>query len=435
MTGDATVTGLLVGGVSVPAAGLGTEVDVVLDRTPFYAEGGGQLADTGQIRASGSGAGEGAVVEVLDVQTPVPGLIVHRGRVTSGEIVVGAPVHAEIDVERRRAISRSHTATHLVHRAIRGALGDSAAQAGSENSPGRFRFDFTAMGAVPSAVLADAEDEVNEVLINDLAVRAYHTSIDEARAMGALALFGEKYGDQVRVVEVGDYSRELCGGTHVARSGQLGLVKILGESSIGSGVRRVEALVGMDAFRFLARESVLVSQLSEQLKAPREELPERIAGIVTRLRDAQRDLERLNSARLLDSAAELAQRAADVAGVSYVAHRAPDGTSAENIRKLALDIRGRLAADRPGVAVVAGVPADRPTVVVAVNDAGRARGLAAGALVLTAAGALGGRGGGKDDVAQGGGAPLGDGAARAIEESFEAVGAAIRDIMEPGSVR
>jgi alanyl-tRNA synthetase len=300
---DATVTGLLVGGVSVPAAGQGTEVDVVLDRTPFYAEGGGQLADGGLIRATGSGAAAGAVVEILDVQTPVPGLIVHRGRVTSGEIVVGVPVHAEIDVERRRAISRSHTATHLVHRAIRGALGESAAQAGSENSPGRFRFDFTAMGAVPPSVLADAEDEVNEVLINDLAVRAFHTTIDDARAMGALALFGEKYGEQVRVVEVGDYSRELCGGTHVARSGQLGLVKILGEASIGSGVRRVEALVGMDAFRFLARESVLVSQLSEQLKARREELPERIASIVTRLRDAQRDLERLNSARLLGTAA------------------------------------------------------------------------------------------------------------------------------------
>jgi alanyl-tRNA synthetase len=432
---DATVTGLLVGGVSVPAAGQGTEVDVVLDRTPFYAEGGGQLADGGLIRATGSGAAAGAVVEILDVQTPVPGLIVHRGRVTSGEIVVGVPVHAEIDVERRRAISRSHTATHLVHRAIRGALGESAAQAGSENSPGRFRFDFTAMGAVPPSVLADAEDEVNEVLINDLAVRAFHTTIDDARAMGALALFGEKYGEQVRVVEVGDYSRELCGGTHVARSGQLGLVKILGEASIGSGVRRVEALVGMDAFRFLARESVLVSQLSEQLKARREELPERIASIVTRLRDAQRDLERLNSARLLGTAADLARGAADVAGAAYVAHRAPDGTTADNIRKLALDIRGRLAPDRPGVVVVAGVPADRPTVVVAVNDAGRARGLAAGQLVLTAAGVLGGRGGGKDDVAQGGGAPLGDGAAQAMDAAFGAVGGAIRDIMGSGSVR
>jgi len=291
------------------------------------------------------------------------------------------------------------------------------------------------MGAVPPSVLADAEAEVNQVLSNDLAVRAFHTTIDEARAMGALALFGEKYGEQVRVVEVGDYSRELCGGTHVARSGQLGLVKILGESSIGSGVRRVEALVGMDAFRFLARESVLVSQLAEQLKAPREELPDRVAGIVTRLRDAQRELERLNSARLLDSAAELARGAADVAGSSFVAHRVPDGTSADSIRKLALDIRGRLAPDRPGVVVVAGIPADRPTVVVAVNDAARARGLAAGALVLTAAGVLGGRGGGKDDVAQGGGAPLGDGADQAIESSFGTVAAAIRDIMGPGGVR
>jgi len=435
VTDEATVTGLLVNGVSVPAAAQGTEVDVVLDRTPFYAEGGGQLADAGVIRSQGSGAGDGAEIEVLDVQTPVPGLIVHRGRVTLGEIVVGAHVQAEIDVERRRAISRSHTATHLVHRALRGALGDSAAQAGSENSPGRFRFDFTAMGAVPPSVLADAEQEVNQVLINDLAVRAFHTSIDEARAMGALALFGEKYGDQVRVVEVGDYSRELCGGTHVARSGQLGLVKILGEASIGSGVRRVEALVGIDAFKFLARESILVSQLAEQLKAPREELPDRVATIVTRLRDAQRDLERLNSARLLDSAAELASGAADVAGAALVAHRVPDGVAADGIRKLALDIRGRLAADRPGVAVVVGVPADRPTVVVAVNDAGRARGITAGALVLVAAGALGGRGGGKDDVAQGGGAPLGNGAPQAIQASFGAVRAAIADIMGSGSVR
>src|SRR5258708_10720786 len=180
--------------------------------------------------------------------------------------------------------------------------------------------------------------------------------------MGALALFGEKYGEEVRVVEVGNSPRELCGGTHVARYGQLGLVKVLGESSIGSGVRRVEALVGMDAFRFLARESILVSQLAEQLKAPREELPDRVAALVTRLRDAQRDLERLNSARLLDSAAELAQGAADVAGASFVAHRVPDGTGADSIRKLALDIRGRLAPDPAAGLIVTGIPPGRPTV-------------------------------------------------------------------------
>ena len=348
VTGEATVTGLLVGGASVATAGAGTEVEVVLDRTPFYAEGGGQLADAGVIRVSGSGAGAGGEVQVHDVQSPVPGLIVHRGKVVAGEIGVGAQAEAEIDVERRRAISRSHTATHLVHRAFRGALGESAAQAGSENAPGRLRFDFTAGAAVPPSVLADAEEEVNDVLVNDLDVRAFVTPIDEARAMGAIALFGEKYGDQVRVVEVGDYSRELCGGTHVARSGQLGLVKILGESSIGSGVRRVEALVGTDAFRFLATESVLVSQLSEQLKARREELPERVAALVTRVRDAERELDRLRSAQLLGAAAELTRGAEDIGGAAFVGHQVPDGTTADGIRKLALDIRGRVASRETG---------------------------------------------------------------------------------------
>ncbi len=308
VSAESEVVGLLVDGASVPAAGAGTTVEVVLGRTPFYAEGGGQLADQGVIRA------DGAEVEVVDVQSPVAGLVVHRGKVRGGEIRVGDQVQAEIDVERRRAISRSHTATHMVHRGFRNALGETAAQAGSENSPGRFRFDFTAAGAVPPSVLRDVEDEVNAILINDLQVNAFHTSQAEARAMGALALFGEKYGETVRIVEVGDYSRELCGGTHVASSGQLGLVKVLGESSIGAGVRRVEALVGLDAFRFLARESVLVAQLSEQLKARREELPERIEGIVTRLRTAEKDLERLRSAQVLAVAGELAAGAATCTG-------------------------------------------------------------------------------------------------------------------------
>ncbi len=424
ITGEATVVGLLVDGAPVPAADAGTEVGVVLDRTPFYAEGGGQLADTGVIRVSGVGEAE-ALVEVLDVQQPLSGVIVHQGRVRTGTIVTGSAAYAEIDTERRRAVSRSHTATHLLHRAFRGALGESAAQAGSENAPGRLRFDFTASGAVPVSVLREVEDEVNQVLITDLDVRAYHTSIDDAREMGALALFGEKYGDEVRVVEVGEYSRELCGGTHVARSGQLGLIKVLGESSIGAGVRRVEALVGMDAFRFLATESVLVSQLGEQLKARPEELPERISGLVTRLRDAQRELERLRSAQLLSSGADLAQRAQDVAGVSLVAHRVPDGTPADGIRKLALDVRGRLPADQPAVVALAGVPGDRPVVVVAVSEAGRARGLAAGRLVGVAAKALGGGGGGKDDVAQGGGAPLSQSGPQAVDVAFDAIRTAI----------
>ena len=421
ISGEATVLGLLVNGVPVPSAGAGTELDVVLDRTPFYAEGGGQLADAGLITV------DSGVVDVSDVQTPLTGLVVHRGRVRSGEITTGAPAHAEIDIERRRALSRSHTATHLVHRALRNALGESAAQAGSENSPGRLRFDFTAQGAVPLSVLRDSEDEVNAVLVNDLNVHAYYTSQEEAREMGALALFGEKYGDRVRVVEVGDYSRELCGGTHVVRSGQLGLVKVLGETSIGSGVRRIEALVGLDAFRFLARESVLVSQLSEQLKAPREQLPERISGVLTRLRDAERELQRLRAARLLESADQVAASAEDISGMALVAHRVPDGTDADDIRKLALDVRGRMPRSQPAVVMIVGVPADRPAVVIAVNEAGRGVGLSAGNLVGIAARALGGGGGGRPDVAQGGGAPLAPDSS-VVDEAFGAVRTALRDI-------
>jgi alanyl-tRNA synthetase len=423
VSGEATILGLLVGGAPVPSAGQGTDVDVVLDRTPFYAEGGGQLADAGRITVAG---GE---IEVFDVQAPLPGLIVHRGRVTAGEVMAGAPAFAEIDIERRRALSRSHTATHLVHRALRGKLGESAAQAGSENSPGRLRFDFTAPGAVPASVLRDTEDEVNDVLVNDLDVRAFYTSQEEAREMGALALFGEKYGDRVRIVEVGDYSRELCGGTHVARSGQLGLVKILSEASIGSSVRRIEALVGLDAFRFLARESALVSQLSEQFKTPREQLPERISSVVTRLRDAERELQQLRVARLLESARDIAGRAEAVNGTALIAHRVPDGTEADDIRTLALDVRGRVPRDRPAVVMVIGVPTDRPVVVIAVNEAGQAAGVSAGVLVGIAARALGGGGGGKPDIAQGGGAQIApDRQAGVIDDAFEAVRSALRDI-------
>ena len=421
--GEATIVGLLANGVPVKAATPGDEVAVVLDRTPFYAEGGGQLSDHGVIRTNG--AGGSAEVQVTDVQTPLPGLVVHRGVVRFGEIAVGSPAFAEIDVERRRATSRSHTATHLVHRALRGALGESAAQAGSENAPGRLRFDFTATGAVPVTVLREVEDEVNRVLIDDLQVRAYHTSIDEARSMGALALFGEKYGSEVRVVEVGEYSRELCGGTHVARSGQLGLVKLLGEASIGSGVRRVEALVGIDAFRFLARESVLVNQLSEQLKARPEELPERISGMVSRLRDAERELGRLRSSQLLEASGQIAAGAENLGGIALVTHLVPDGTDADAIRKLALDVRAKVPANQPGVVALIGTPADRPVVVVAVNEAGRGAGLSAGNLVSGAARALGGGGGGKPDIAQGGGAPGPDSAV--LNAAFEAIRHALRD--------
>ncbi|WP_432586025.1 alanine--tRNA ligase [Streptomyces sp. HD1123-B1] len=409
--GESTVVGLLVDGVSSPAASEGDEVEVVLDRTPFYAEGGGQLADTGRIRLD-----SGAVVEVRDVQQPVPGVSVHKGVVQVGEVTVGTAAHAQIDVTRRRAIARAHSATHLTHQALRDALGPTAAQAGSENSPGRFRFDFGSPAAVPGTVLTDVEQKINEVLSRELDVTAEVMSMDDAKKQGAIAEFGEKYGDRVRVVTIGDFSKELCGGTHVHNTAQLGLVKLLGESSIGSGVRRVEALVGVDAYNFLAREHTVVSRLTELVKGRPEELPEKISGMLTKLKEAEKEIERFRAEKVLQAAAGLAAGAKDVRGVALVAAKVPDGTSADDLRKLVLDVRGRIPGDRPVVTALFTVANDRPLTVIATNEAARERGLKAGDLVRTAAKTLGGGGGGKPDVAQGGGQNPG-----AVAEAIEAV--------------
>ena len=335
---EGSVRGIVAAGGVVQSAREGDEIELVLDRTPFYAEGGGQLADQGVIELE-----NGARIEVRDVQSPITGLIVHQAKVLSGEVSVGVGAQALVDVERRRSISRSHTATHMVHKAFREALGDTATQAGSENSPGRFRFDFSATGAVPTSVMADVEARVNDLVLADLAVHAELMTQDEAVKSGAMALFGEKYGDEVRVISVGDWARELCGGTHAERSGKLGVIKLLGESSIGSGVRRVEALVGGDAYRFLAREHVLVAQLSEALKVRPEQLPERVNDIVEKLRAAEKEIEKVRVGQLLAAGGELAAAAADVAGVNVVAHRA-DGAGGGDVRTLALDVRGRLPA-------------------------------------------------------------------------------------------
>jgi alanyl-tRNA synthetase len=411
---DTRVGGLLAEGDLVAQVSEGETFELVLDRTPFYAEGGGQLADQGVVELA-----NGARVEVLDVQSPVTGLIVHRARVLSGEVTTGLQAQALVDVARRKSISRAHTATHMVHKAFREALGDTATQAGSENAPGRFRFDFSATGAVPHSVLGDVEARVNDLVLADLGVEAELMSQQEARSAGALALFGEKYGDVVRVVSVGDWARELCGGTHALRSGQLGVVKLLGESSIGSGVRRVEALVGSDAYRFLAREHVLVAQLTELLKVRPQDLPERVGDLVERLRLAEKEIAKVRVDALLSRAGELATGARDVFGVQYVGTVA-EGAGGADVRTLALDIRGRMGSDRPAVVTVVGTGDGKPTVVVALNQMAQDWRLDAGALVKVAAAALGGNGGGKADVAQGGGtdpAAAGD-AVRDVEQAI-----------------
>jgi alanyl-tRNA synthetase len=411
---EGVVRGLVHDGEVVASAREGDEIELVLDRTPFYAEGGGQLADHGLIEL-----GNGARVEVRDVQSPITGLVVHTAKVVSGEVTPGVEAHAEVDVERRKSISRAHTATHMVHKAFREALGETATQAGSENAPGRFRFDFSATGAVPVSVMQDVEARVNDLVLSDLAVHAEVMTQEDAVRSGAMALFGEKYGDQVRVVSVGDWARELCGGTHAERSGHLGVVKLLGESSIGSGVRRVEALVGADAYRFLAREHVLVAQLSEALKARPEELPERVHDMIERLRAAEKALEQTRIAQLLSQGAQLAADAADINGVRLISLRL-DGADAGDIRTMALNLRSRVSQEQPGAAVLIGVKDGKVAVVAATNEPARERGVRADDLLASVMPLVGGRGGGKDDVAQGGGSD-----ASRIDEALDAARAAV----------
>ena len=414
---EGVVTGILRDGVVVPVAREGDHVEIVLNRTPFYAEAGGQLGDHGRIQVAG-----GAVLEVYDVQSPVPGLFVHRSTVASGEVTVGDEVTGLVDIERRRAISRAHTATHLVHRAFREYLGETATQMGSENAPGRLRFDFPSQGPVGDLLLRDVEGRVNDVLSADLEVMAQVMSIDEARAFGAMALFGEKYGSEVRVVSVGDWAHELCGGTHAQRSGQLGVVTFLSEGSIGAGVRRVEALVGVDAYRHLAREHILVDRLTEIVKARPEDLPERVDGIIARLKEAERDLQRMRSAELTSNVEGVIGEGNDFGPFRVWTYRAPDGLSANDLRELAVRARASARPDRGVVMVGATVVDDRVAMACVVNPRSQELGLAAPEVLNTALAQVDGRGGGKGDIAQGGGTrPEG------LDAAFEAVRALVRE--------
>ncbi|MBU4214878.1 MAG: alanine--tRNA ligase [Actinobacteria bacterium] len=412
----ATVVGLLVDGVPAPAATAPANVEVILDRTPFYAEAGGQLADQGTILASG-----GAKVEVDDVQAPIKGMNVQRGRLVDGTLTVGESTLASIDTERRGRIARAHTATHLLHKALQESLGKDATQAGSENAPSRLRFDFRRGQSVPASAMAEIEERVNLRMQDDLEVTDQIMALDKARELGAMALFGEKYGNQVRVVSIGDgWSLELCAGTHVKRSGEIGLVTVLGEASIGSGVRRVDALVGDGAYADHARERVLVGQLSGLLGARPDELGDRVSNLLGRLKDAERDLAAMRQAQLLALAPSLAASAVDHAGTRLVTHHTAEASTADDLRALALEVRARLGESAPAVVAVAGTVGDRVAIVVATNGAARGAGLAAGALVRIASGVLGGGGGGKDDVAQGGGTRV-----DAVEEALDAVTAAV----------
>lgn len=397
---ESKISGILVDGQDVASAKLGDEVEIVVDRTAFYAESGGQLADHGLIKLA-----SGALIEINDVQTPVPGLFVHRGRVTAGEVSVGESGLTAVDIQRRMAISRAHTATHMVHKAFREALGETATQMGSENSPGRFRFDFPSAGAVPTSVLNDVEARVNDILIQDLLVSAEFMSQEEARKTGAMALFGEKYGDQVRVISIGNWAKELCGGTHTDTTGQLGVVSFLSESSVGAGVRRIEALVGTDAYRFLAREHHIVDQLAHLVKARPEELPERIGLMLERLKDAERQIEKAKSAALSSKIGDIIGSPEVVGGVSIYRFIAPTGTESGQLRDLVTSAKSFIKTSN-FLLVGAVVETDKVSVVVAIDLAAKSAGISSSNVLGEMMPALDGRGGGNADMAQGGGTKI-----------------------------
>ncbi|MFV0372697.1 alanine--tRNA ligase [Microbacterium sp.] len=411
---ESTVLGILVDGQPAVRAATGQIAEVVLTETALYAESGGQVADRGVI------VGPGYELEVLDVQRPVPGLVSHTVAVTSGEVGVGQPATTVVDAVNRRAAQQAHSATHLVHAALRDTLGGSATQAGSLNRAGYLRFDFTWGQALSEATRSEIEEITNTAIRDDLEVVTRELSLTEAKKLGAMALFGEKYGDRVRMVDIGGpWSRELCGGTHVRSSAQVGLVSLVGESSVGASNRRVEALVGADAFRELAAERAIVSQLTASLKTPREQLPARIAELAANLKAAEKRIAQFEAKALGERIPDLVARAQRAGEVTVVAESLGSVPGADDLRTLAVQVRDRLGSDAAVVAL-AGETGGRAFVIVATNDAARTAGAKAGALAKAAAGVLGGGGGGRDDVAQGGGTDE-----SAIPAALAAVAAAV----------
>ncbi|MBT2485991.1 MULTISPECIES: alanine--tRNA ligase [unclassified Microbacterium] len=413
---ESRVLGILVDGVPVRSATEGQIAEVVLSETTLYAESGGQVADKGTI------VGPGFELEVLDVQRPVSGLISHTVEVSRGSVAVDDAATTVVDAKNRRAARQAHSATHLVHAALRDTLGSSATQAGSLNRAGYMRFDFSWSKALSGETRSEIEEITNRAVQDALEVTTRIVSLDEAKEAGAMALFGEKYGDVVRMVDIGGpWSRELCAGTHVNSSAEIGLVSVVAESSVGASNRRIEALVGADAFRELAAERALVSQLSASLKTPREQLPERIADLAASLKTAEKRIAQFEAKERAGQVPAIAEAAQRVGSFLVAAQSLGDVASADDVRDIVTGVRERLGSAAAVVALGA-VVNGRPVVVVATNDAARKAGAKAGALAKRAAGVLGGGGGGRDDVAQGGGAD-----AAALPAALEAISQELHD--------
>ena len=394
----------------------GQEVRFVLDRTPFYAESGGQIGDQGIVRAPGG------VIRVTDAQFGPGDVIVNTGVVDSGEIHQGEEVHGEVDVGRREATARSHTATHIVHWTLRHILGEHARQAGSLVAPGRLRFDFPHHSSVPRDVLEQAEELANSKTADDDQVTIYETTFDEAKNQGAIALFGEKYGDFVRVVEVGDYSVELCGGTHVHHTGHVGTIRLLGEGSIGAGMRRVEAVVGPDALREINMERELLQAVAQALGTDPTNAAERARQLVERVKQLESARGKEDRERRRERASDIAASAREVGGARLVV--ASEDAEADALRELAQDVANRLE-NEGGAAVVLGTGRGGKALLVGAASSNLvSRGVTAPALLEPAGKIVGGSAGGKPNLAFSGG-PRGD----AYNEALDAIEPRLKELL------
>ncbi|MGO1949813.1 MAG: alanine--tRNA ligase [Mycobacteriaceae bacterium] len=414
---EGRVLGIVVEGNLVDRVAEGTKAEVILDQTPFYAEAGGQMADRGTL------TGPGGLATVDDVQKTGRKVWLHRVTVTGGELAVGDTVAAHVDHTWRHQARQAHSGTHLIHAALRQVLGPTAVQAGSLNRPGYLRFDFTYAEHLTDDQLSRIQDIANEAVDTDYQVNTIETSLTEAREMGAMALFGENYGDQVRVVEIGGpFSMELCGGIHVGHSSQVGPVTVLGESSVGSGTRRIEAYTGMDSFRYLADQHRVADAVASRMRIPTEEIPERFDQISSRLQAAEKRIDQFRTAELTAKVGDYVMHSVDVHGIRVTAARIPDGIAAGDLRTIANDAKGRFGTD-PAVVVFASADPQTGKVpfIAAANDAAVDRGVSAGDIVRTIAPLIGGRGGGKPSMAQGSGSDASgaDAAIAAVREYVE----------------
>ena len=412
---SAQVLGLLQGADAVPAVEAGSQAEVVLDRTSFYAEGGGQVGDRGVL------SGDDFEARVLDTRRIAPGLTGHRVEVLRGELAAGDEVEAVVDPGLRAGAQRAHTATHILHWVLRDRLGEHATQAGSLVEPGRLRFDFNHFEALGEAGAAEVSSELQERVLFDDPVRAYETSFEFARSVGALAIFGEKYGDFVRVVEVGDYSKELCGGTHVPHTSQIGVAVVTGESSIGANLRRIEVLVGREGLGFLRRRAAVLERAAEALKANPDEVAERVERLLATNKDMGRRIAEIERQTAESEAVRLAESATDVDGTRLLVVRRDDDVDA--LRSLAQMLKGRLGS---AVVVLGTAGAGRANLVGAVTKDLIARGISARDLLAPGASLLGGGAGGKPELAISGGP-----SAARLGDAMAAVERAARDALEP----